>query len=445
MRKLSFLSSLVVAVLTAAVATLPPVPPVSASTTAPVPNDPEWKRQWGPKHIHAPEAWTKTKGAGVIVAVIDSGVDIEHPDLAAKIDPRSQDYTNDGNKKGDDGPGRAHGHGTHVAGIAAAITDNSVGIAGVAPDATILSHRVLGKNEELTGLVSAINGAVDKGAKVINLSLGGIQGIELVGLIETPCAAAYQRGSLCVVASGNSGKGKPSGYDRGVQFLNVTAHNPDGSPSSFGQNADTQWSISAPGVGNYATYPVESGSYRELQGTSMAAPHAAGVAALLFAQNLTAAQVVKRMLDTAFPPNDAAKQGAGLLNAAGAVGAAIEGPAPTAPRTNTPGAAPSGGSRPKAGGTPIAPGVDAGDSDLDDLEAATGTSLVEGATGGDTEFDSFGEEAGEKSLASTSGERTAELDSETVTKGAAIVLLLIMFLWTLGAALGRGGGGPRPV
>src|SRR5207248_2655146 len=112
-----------------------------------------------------------------------------------------------------DGEGKVvQGHGTHVAGIAAAITDNGVGIAGVAPAAKIMPLKVFPTSpnaplvDVLTAVPNAIRYAVDNGAKVINLSLGdALPGNALVGTIETPCANAYQRGALCVVASGNSG------------------------------------------------------------------------------------------------------------------------------------------------------------------------------------------------------------------------------------------------
>src|SRR5205823_3731445 len=108
------------------------------------------------------------------------------------------------------------------------------------------------------------------------------------------------RGALCVVAAGNKGD-QPSGYSRNVQFLIVTANDEKGDHASFGQHADTQWGLSAPGVGVFSTWPTDSGSYKLEQGTSMAAPHAAGVAALLFAQHLSVGQVVDRMLSTATP------------------------------------------------------------------------------------------------------------------------------------------------
>ena len=135
----------------------------------------------------------------------------------------------------------------------------------------------------LTAIPSAIRYAVDNGARVINLSLGGIQGLSLVGYIETPCAEAYSRGACALSRPGNAGD-RPSGYQRGVEFLTVTANDSNGNHAVFGQHVDTQWAVSAPGVGVYSTYPVELGGYANNQGTSMSAPFAAGAAALLFAR-----------------------------------------------------------------------------------------------------------------------------------------------------------------
>lgn len=307
-------------------------------------NDPGFKKQYGLNQIGAPAAWTKSAGNGITIAIVDSGVDVDHPDLKGKIVPGRDFADGDDNPDDDsrlkDGSGKAvQGHGTHVAGIAAAITDNGVGIAGTAPFAKIMPLKVFPSNENspLLGVVSAvpqaIRFAVDNGAKVINLSLGGIQGISLVGIIETPCAEAYNRGALCVVSSGNDGD-RPSGYQRGVEFLNVTANDSKGNHASFGQYADTQWSVSAPGVGIYSTYPVELGSYTELQGTSMSAPFAAGTVALLFAQGLSVGQVINKLLSTATPMGNPGVNGAGRINAAAAVGVAPA-PATTAPPATT--------------------------------------------------------------------------------------------------------------
>ena len=295
-------------------------------------NDPKWKEQYGPIQIQAHAAWAKATGKGVIVAVVDSGVDDEHPDLKANLLP-GRDFASsdmDADDDADTGAG-PRGHGTHVAGTIAAVTNNNEGVAGVAPDAKILPVKVFRskRTDRGTGgftpisndVSDAIRWSVEKGAKVINLSLGGVQGdINLVGVIESPCFEAFQQGALCVVAAGNDGKGKPSGYQRDVWFLTVTANNERQERADFGQNADTKWSVSAPGVAIMSTYPVEDGKYTFNQGTSMAAPHAAGAAALLFSAGFNNQQVVDKLMRTATASRDAG-MGAGIINVGAALGA----------------------------------------------------------------------------------------------------------------------------
>ena len=320
-------------------------------------SDPDFASfQYGPQQIYAPEAWTVSRGGDVTIAVIDSGVQLDHPDLRDKLLPGYDFYDED------DDPSDENGHGTHVAGIAAAVTDNGLGIAGVAPDAKILPIRVLGPDGGgnptlagyLTELERAVSFAVDQGAEVINLSLGedgDSLGIEGFNLLANACRDAFLRGSLCVAAAGNSGAGKPSGYANDFQGIVVAATDRQKAVADFSQRADTQWSVAAPGVAIYSTW-IESG-YQFKQGTSMAAPHVSGVAALLFAQGLTIDQVVDRILQTATPLNDGGgTTGAGLVNAAAAVGADFTpeaAPPPAAGPTTT--AAPVVQPRPGGGAT----------------------------------------------------------------------------------------------
>jgi subtilisin family serine protease len=340
---------------------------LAAAGVALASDDPDFASfQYGPQQIYAPEAWTVSRGAGVTIAVIDSGVQLDHPDLRDKMLP-GYDFYDD-----DDDPSDENGHGTHVAGIAAATTDNGIGMAGVAPDAKILPIRVLGADGSATGLTrtltmyqDSIDFAIRQGAQVINLSLGE-EGDSITpegfDRLSTACRDAFLRGSLCIAAAGNAGNGKPSGYGNDFQGLVVAATDRQKRVADFSQRADTQWSVAAPGVAIHSTW-VASG-YSMQQGTSMAAPHVAGVAALLFAQGLTNQQVVDRLLQTATPLNDGGgTTGAGLVNAAAAVGAEFtpaSTPPPVAVTTTTVAAAqPSSGAtsttivRPEAGDAPV--------------------------------------------------------------------------------------------
>ena len=310
-------------------------------------DDPDWQVQWGPVAIHAPEAWTVARGKGVTIAIVDSGIQRDHPDLRDKIVPGYDFADNDNDPTDPD-----NGHGTHVAGIAAASTDNGIGIAGVAPDAKIMPIRVAFGNLDATHyylqLEQAVRFAVDNGAKVINMSLGGSDGITPAGLdtVSQACQDAFNSGALCTVAAGNSGRGKPSGYTHTFPGIVVAASGRDGQITDFSQNADTQWAVTAPGKDIYSTW-LNSG-YQYEQGTSMAAPHVAAVAALLFSQGKTVQQVVDKIVSTATPMNDGgAQSGAGMLNAAAAVGAPYQpASAPAATPTPTSPTTPSAGGRP---------------------------------------------------------------------------------------------------
>jgi subtilisin family serine protease len=146
-------------------------------------------------------------------------------------------------------------------------------------------------------------------------------GVFTVDNVVNGCEYAYGRGALCVVAAGNdaqSGDDQPSGYERGFNGLVVTAHQRDGRHADFAERADTKWGVSAPGVDVLSTWP--GGGYQSDQGTSMAAPHVAGLAALLFQSGMTNQQVAERIVSTAIPTTNAAQSGAGRVNAARAVG-----------------------------------------------------------------------------------------------------------------------------
>src|SRR5687768_16404283 len=192
---------------------------VIASAAAAPPNDPHYGPfQWGPKQIRAEQAWATSRGAGQVIAIVDSGIELAHPDLSTKI-VGGATFTGcaatgpcgNGDWQSGGSAGKpASPHGTHVAGIAAASTGNGVGIAGVAPDARLLAVKVLtedgGSFEEIA---AGIRWAADNGADVINMSLGalpGVQALAITGAIaDTRNAVDYatSKGVVVVAAAGN--------------------------------------------------------------------------------------------------------------------------------------------------------------------------------------------------------------------------------------------------
>jgi subtilisin family serine protease len=303
-----------------------------AAPAAAATNDPLRDQQWGLDQINAEEAWASTTGSGVVVAVVDSGVDLGHPDLRGQLVQGAtfidcEPSCGNGDWKGPDGVGNDYDeHGTHVAGIVAAATDNGVGVAGTAPDAKIMPIKAL---EEGSGsfedIANGIRWAVDNGADVVNLSLGalpGVQALTLTGLMaETAEAIAYadENGVLVVAAAGNETFplcGTPA-FDDGA--LCVTSTTKEETPSWFSNGGikPDLLSVAAPGGAGLvscaddivSTVPVGTGSdacgesdYDYYAGTSMATPHVAGVAALLFAQGRTLDNVKSALVDTARTP-----------------------------------------------------------------------------------------------------------------------------------------------
>jgi subtilisin family serine protease len=321
-------------------------------------SDPLWSQQYGPVQIGAPTAWQKSTGKGVKVAVVDSGIDMEHPDLQKNLDKAdSHDFScNDDNADDDatvkDGEGKdIKGHGTHVAGTIAATANNNIGVAGVAPDAKIMALKVFKSTAacgDQSGLFStvvtdAIDWAVSHGARVINLSLdehidaGAFTA--LYSTIDGRCRAAFNKGALCVIAAGNAGQGRKSGYSYDIPALIVTANDSQGAHASFGQDADTMWGVSAPGVAVLNTWPIDDpahNGYNSIQGTSMAAPHVSGAAAVLFGMGMDARKVAETLVKTAGPPRDSLVEGAGQIHLDRAAGFEPVATTLAAPRTNTP-------------------------------------------------------------------------------------------------------------
>jgi subtilisin family serine protease len=231
--------------------------------------------------IKATTAWDVTRGdAGTIIAILDTGVDMTHADLSAKMVSAGRDFANDDDDATDD-----HWHGTHVAGIAAADTNNSVGIAGVARDCRILPVKVADENGDgfYSWIIEGIIWAADQGADVINLSLGGDADDPF---LEDACQYAHDKGAIVVAAAGNDGVGVvlyPAAYDSYVLAVAASDYNDAIAEfSSFGAQVD----VAAPGVWILSTAPqwyVGDGflPYLFASGTSAATPHVSGMAALI--------------------------------------------------------------------------------------------------------------------------------------------------------------------
>ena len=286
--------------------------------------DPLRPQQWGLDMIESDAAHQTARGTGAVVAVIDSGVAAGHPDLQGRLVP-GHDFVD-----GDDNPQDGEGHGTHVSGIIAANEGNGVGVGSVAPAARVMPVRVL--DDEGSGdadkVAAGIDYAVAHGAQVINLSLG--PDVPLVGSASPFAAAvagALDRGVIVVAAAGNDGLPvceQPSSEGRLLCVGAVDKRGLRSFFSSFGAGLGVMapGGSSVPVSGEDILSTWNNGGYMELAGTSQAAPHVSGVAALLVSKGLTGQAAVKRILSTARDAGSAGNDpqyGAGIVNARAAV------------------------------------------------------------------------------------------------------------------------------
>jgi subtilisin family serine protease len=228
---------------------------------------------WGLALLHVPDHWKQTQGDGVRVALLDSGIDESHPDLAAAID-EARDFTQSRR-----GPADRNGHGTHVAGIVAA-RQNNRGVIGVAPQSRLLIAKVLGDDGigNSAAVAAGVDWACDHGASIISMSLGSPQpDVQLRQAIERAAA----KGVFVIAAAGNSGRPNSVNYPaRWRETVAVAAVDRNGQLSRFSSRGP-QVDIAAPGQDVLSTF--RNGGYAKLSGTSMAAPFVAGVVALLIA------------------------------------------------------------------------------------------------------------------------------------------------------------------
>jgi thermitase len=285
------------------------------------PNDTDFAKQWGLDNdgqvydgrsgtvdadIDAPEAWDITTGSpGITIAILDSGIDQDHPDLEGKLVGNANSTTS---PTVDDN----YGHGTHVAGIAAAETNNGLGVAGIGYDSSLLNVKVLGDEGwgSYSWIAEGITWATDQNAQVINMSLGGYNRSRT---LQAAVDYAWDHGVLLAAAAGNDGTSRklyPAAY---ANCMAVAATDDDDrrvdEPGWWASNYGDWVDVAAPGLYVYSTFPNhpyaigKSPSYDYGSGTSMASPFVAGLAGLLFGQDpsRTNAQVRALIQNTADP------------------------------------------------------------------------------------------------------------------------------------------------
>jgi len=286
------------------------------------PNDTYYSsQQWGPQDIYAPAAWDTTMGSSsVIIAIVDSGIDYNHPDLMANVWTNSTDGTHGYNfVSSNKNPLDDNGHGTHCSGIAAAVINNGVGIAGIS-QSSIMAVKVLdsGGSGSMSNVANGITWATDHGANIISLSLGGTSDLTTV---RNAVSYAYSHNVLLVAAAGNqNGRAVlyPARYD---QVIAVSALNQGDTLASY-SSTGSQVELAASGTSIISTY--SGGGYATMSGTSMACPHVSGVAALVLAVNPSLSNInLRNILDTTAvdlgPAGRDYSYGYGKVNTAAAV------------------------------------------------------------------------------------------------------------------------------
>lgn len=307
-----------------------------------IPNDPMFDQQWNLRMINAPDIWEYATGKDVVVAVLDTGLSDGHGKYGRVPDLGSTCFVNGFNfVDNDEDPYDFHGHGTHVAGTIAQSTNNGIGVAGVAYGSCLMSIKVLSDQGygTVADIAEGIRWATDNGAKVINMSLGGGA---YSAVMEAAVRYAYENGVFLACAAGNGSKAViefPAGYE-GCHA--ISAVNNEGNLSwysSHGESAlGTKLFIAAPGgdtrngpeggvlQDTIATGDPTKHGYYAFQGTSMATPHVAGAAALVFelCPDCSPDDIADVLANTVTPKDDFAKYGHGVLNMQDAVEYALD-------------------------------------------------------------------------------------------------------------------------
>ena len=300
------------------------VGPRARAQAVTAPNDPYFADyQWNIRQIRAPEAWDLTTGdRRVIIAIVDTGIALDHPDLVGKLVPGINLVTPD------QPPNDDNGHGTHVAGIAAAATNNGEGVAGVNWEARLMPVKVLDADggADVNRVAQGMMWAVDHGARVLNLSFTGAESSAALG---EAVQYARDRGALVVAAVGNDGRVEasyPAALD-GVLAVGATDHNDQRLSTS---NSGPYVAVAAPGEQIPSTFwaPGVGNTYAQASTTSQAPPHAAGVAGLIWSVNPELRDDAVRALivnhaDDVGPPGRDDETGAGRVNALRSVLAAL--------------------------------------------------------------------------------------------------------------------------
>jgi serine protease len=310
------------------------------------PNDPLYKKQWHMRQIGMPEAWKLADGNGITVAVLDTGVAYEdYENFKLLEDLKGIEFVDGWDFVGNDAHANDdHAHGSHVTGTIAQVTNNGIGVAGVARNVKIMPLKVLSGSGSgsVAGIADAIRYAADKGAKVMNMSLGGAFPSRV---LKKAVEYAHAKGVTVICAAGNESRNKvgyPAAYP-GAVAVSATQTDED---ITFYSNTGKDIDIAAPG-GNtrdssggrnnpdggvlqntIATNQPGKGEYAAYMGTSMASPHVAGVAALVVGEGVTHPDKVEKLLkETARKPANgkkftAERYGAGIVDAPAAVIAA---------------------------------------------------------------------------------------------------------------------------